>query len=170
MQNFQNIFETRKRSFITAFSICMTLPLMFLISPVMLSFQILDRGNVIYSSEGKSQVTIPSFLFFRDKLAGEEQRRSSRREFKTRICYAYNPGHNILELYNIFVEIQFTTSKTKLNIQYSKLGIRVTLQVAERLKTQDLRKLGNIKKCQIWMDTQPSAQSPSKNLDFANSS
>ena len=27
MQNFQYIFETRKRSFISAFSICMTLPL-----------------------------------------------------------------------------------------------------------------------------------------------
>ena len=28
----------------------------------------------------------------------------------------YNPGHNILELYNILVQIQFTTIKTKLNI------------------------------------------------------
>ena len=28
----------------------------------------------------------------------------------------YNPGHNILELYNILVQIQFTTSKTKLDI------------------------------------------------------
>ena len=27
MQNFQNPFETRKRSFISAFSICMTVPL-----------------------------------------------------------------------------------------------------------------------------------------------
>ena len=27
MQNFQNTFETRKRSFISAFSICMTVPL-----------------------------------------------------------------------------------------------------------------------------------------------
>ena len=29
MRNFQDIFETRKRSFITAFSICMTVPLSF---------------------------------------------------------------------------------------------------------------------------------------------
>ena len=28
----------------------------------------------------------------------------------------YNPGHNVLELYNILVEIQFTISKTKLDI------------------------------------------------------
>ena len=27
MRNFQDTFETRKRSFITAFSICMTVPL-----------------------------------------------------------------------------------------------------------------------------------------------
>ena len=27
MQNFQDTFETRKRSFISAFSICMTVPL-----------------------------------------------------------------------------------------------------------------------------------------------
>ena len=32
----------------------------------------------------------------------------------------YNPGHNILELYNILVQVQFPTSKTKLDIQYSK--------------------------------------------------
>ena len=28
----------------------------------------------------------------------------------------YNPGHNILVLYNILVEVQFSTSKTKLDI------------------------------------------------------
>ena len=35
------------------------------------------------------------------------------REFKND---NYNPGHNILELYNILVKIRFTTSKTKLDI------------------------------------------------------
>ena len=30
--------------------------------------------------------------------------------------FIYNPGHNILELYNILVHIQFTTSKRKLDI------------------------------------------------------
>ena len=47
----------------------------------------------------------------------------------------YNPGHNILELYNILVQIRFTTSKRKLDNQYSKLGTRVASRVAERLKT-----------------------------------
>ena len=37
----------------------------------------------------------------------------------------YNPGHNILKLYNILVQIQFTTSKTKLGISYSKLSRQV---------------------------------------------
>ena len=47
----------------------------------------------------------------------------------------YNPGHNILELYNILVQIQFTTSKRKLDIYYSKLGIQVASRVAKRLTT-----------------------------------
>ena len=50
----------------------------------------------------------------------------------------YNPGHNILELYNILVKIRFTTSKTKLDIWHSKVGTRVAPRVAERLKTYDL--------------------------------
>ena len=28
----------------------------------------------------------------------------------------YNPGHSILELYNILVQVRFATSKTKLDI------------------------------------------------------
>ena len=59
---------------------------------------------------------------------------------------SYNARHNILELRNILVQIRFTTSKTKVDVQYSKLGIQVTSRVAERLKTQGLRKLGNIRK------------------------
>ena len=57
----------------------------------------------------------------------------------------YNSGYDILELYNILVQIQFTTSKTKLDFQYSKLGIQVALQVAKQRKALDLRKLGNIR-------------------------
>ena len=58
----------------------------------------------------------------------------------------YNLVHNILELYNVLVQIRLIASKTKCDIYYSKLGVRVVSKVAERLKTQDLRKLGNIKK------------------------
>ena len=49
--------------------------------------------------------------------------------------YTYNAGHNILELYNGLIQVRVNTSKTKLNIQYNKLGIRVASLVAERLKT-----------------------------------
>ena len=45
----------------------------------------------------------------------------------------YNLGHNILELYNVLVKIQLTTSKMKPDIQYCKFGIRVALGVGERL-------------------------------------
>ena len=47
----------------------------------------------------------------------------------------YNPGHNILELYNIFVQVPFTTSKTKLDIYYSKLSIRVASRAVKRLQS-----------------------------------
>ena len=32
-----------------------------------------------------------------------------------RLKLIYNPGHNILELYNILEQVQFTTNKTKLD-------------------------------------------------------
>ena len=46
----------------------------------------------------------------------------------------YNHGHNILELYNVLIQTRLTTSKTKGDIYYGKLGIRVASRVAERLK------------------------------------
>ena len=58
----------------------------------------------------------------------------------------HNPGHNILKLCDYLVLIRFTTSKRKLDIYYSKLGIQVASLVAKRLKTYDLRKLGSIRK------------------------
>ena len=57
-----------------------------------------------------------------------------------------NPGHNILELCNILVQIRFTTSKMKLDIKYSKLSIQVVSQVSKQLTIYDLRKLENIRK------------------------
>ena len=44
----------------------------------------------------------------------------------------------------ILVQVPFATSKVVLDIQYKKHCIRLTSRVAERLKTQDLRKSGNI--------------------------
>ena len=47
----------------------------------------------------------------------------------------YNTGQNILKLYNVLVQVQFAKSKTKLDIQYDKLGDRVTSRAAKLLKT-----------------------------------
>ena len=77
-----------------------------------------------------------------------------------------NFGHNILEFYNVLVEIRLTTSKTKRGIKYSKLSIRGASRVAEWLKI-----LGNkemLGKSQIWVETL-SAQSPFQKLNFGKS-
>ena len=60
-----------------------------------------------------------------------------------------------MEPYNVSVQIPLSTSKTKCDTLYSKLGIWVTSQVAEWLKT-----LGNkerLGKSQVWVET---AQDP----------
>ena len=50
--------------------------------------------------------------------------------------FSDNFAHNILELYNVSVQVWSTTNKTKRDIHYSKLGIRVASRVVERLKTK----------------------------------
>ena len=76
----------------------------------------------------------------------------------------YNPGHDILELYNILVKIRFTTSKTKLDIQCSKLGTGVV----EQLKTQVLRELEYIRKISNFEGTPGLVPSlPSRTLPIA---
>ena len=60
----------------------------------------------------------PNELFFRKFESSLEVQRA-----KTK--FSDNLGHNILEIYNILVQVRFTTCKTKLYIYYSKLGIRV---------------------------------------------
>ena len=52
----------------------------------------------------------------------------------------YSLGHNILELYSVLVQVQFTASKTRLDTKYNKLGIRVASQAAEPLKTLEIKK------------------------------
>ena len=58
---------------------------------------------------------------------------------RTKLKFPENTGHNILELYNISLQLLLTTSK-------SKLCIGNVSPVAERLKTQNLRKFVNIGK------------------------
>ena len=87
----------------------------------------------------RTSFSVPNEHFFQKFESSLEVQRS-----KTE--FSDNCGHNILELYNILVQVQFTTCKTKLYIQYSKLGIRAASRVVEEFKTQDLRKLENVRK------------------------
>ena len=47
----------------------------------------------------------------------------------------YNPGHNILVLFDNLAQVRIVTSKTKLDIYYNKLGTWVASRVTEQLKT-----------------------------------
>ena len=62
-------------------------------------------------------------------------------------------GDNILELYNVLVQIRLTTSKTKRDIKYSKHGIRVAERVVKQLRLRILRKKETLGKSQIWVET-----------------
>ena len=53
---------------------------------------------------------------------------------------------NTWRLFHVLTQFLFTTSETKLDYYHQKVSVRVTSRVAEGLKTQDLRKLGNFKK------------------------
>ena len=57
----------------------------------------------------------------------------------------FNPVHNILKLDSVLVQVRFATSNMKLAICYNKLVIQVAYRVTERLKTQDIRKLWNMR-------------------------
>ena len=58
----------------------------------------------------------------------------------------YNHFHNILRLFDALPNFRFTTSETVDDYYLCTWYIRVASRVAERLKTYDLRKLGNIRK------------------------
>ena len=58
----------------------------------------------------------------------------------------YNNFHNILRLFDVLPNFPFTTSETMGEYYLYTWYIRVTSRVAKRLKTWDLRKLGNISK------------------------
>ena len=58
--------------------------------------------------------------------------------------YSYNQFRNILRLFDVLPNFSFTTSET-IDDYYMVYTRRATSRVAERLKTQDLRKLGKIR-------------------------
>ena len=58
----------------------------------------------------------------------------------------YNQLHIILRLFNVLTNFPFTASETMGDNYLTTWYIRVISRVAERLKTSDPRKLGNIRK------------------------
>ena len=48
--------------------------------------------------------------------------------------FSDNPGHNILELYNVLVQVLFATSKTEPDFYYNKFCIQVASGVAKQPK------------------------------------
>ena len=81
----------------------------------------------------------------------------------------YNPGHNILALFNNLAQVCMTTSKAILDIQHNKLGTRAASRVAEHLRLRILGYQEILEKCQMWLEMQSSAQSSFQKLSVDNS-
>ena len=58
----------------------------------------------------------------------------------------YNHGHNIFRIFDVLPNFPFTTSEMMRDCYLQTRNIRVASRVAERLKTLNLKKLGNIRK------------------------
>ena len=59
---------------------------------------------------------------------------------------AYNHFHNILSLFDVLPNFPFTTSETMRDYYLETWYIQVASRVVERLRIQDPRKLGNIRR------------------------
>ena len=55
-------------------------------------------------------------------------------------------GQNICRLSHFLAQFVFITSETELDYYHHRVNVRVASRVAERLKSWDLRKLGNFRK------------------------
>ena len=60
--------------------------------------------------------------------------------------FADNQFHNILRLFGVLPNFPFTTIETMGGSYLQKWYIRVASRVSKRLKTEDLSKLGKIRK------------------------
>ena len=74
-----------------------------------------EGGNLKY--EGKNRGAVPDWSHKKSFIFLHVDRKPI---YRKPICMCgflltYNPGHNILELYNALVQIRVTTSKTKLD-------------------------------------------------------
>ena len=83
-----------------------------------------------------------------------------------------NQFHNILRLFDVLLIIPSTASETMCNYYLQTWNIRfasrIALRVAERLKTEDLRKLRNIRKLSKRHRVISQCQSPCEKESFVN--
>ena len=100
----------------------------------------------------------PNTYFFQKFESSLEVQRAKRR-------FSDNPGHNILELYKILVQVRFTTSISSIaNLVYD-----LAHELPNDLRLKILRNQEILEKSQIWEETKPSAQFLFKKFDFDNS-
>ena len=57
-----------------------------------------------------------------------------------------NLERNIRRLFHFLAQFLYTTSEKELDYYHRKVNVRVASRIVERLKTYDLKKLGNFKK------------------------
>ena len=70
-------------------------------------------------------------------------------DFLGRNCFNYKPGQGICRHFHVLVQFPFTTSETDLDYYQKKVNVRVASRVAERFKTEYLRKSGNFEKIML---------------------
>ena len=96
--------------------------------------------------------------FLRLNIAVRVTAKQSNSQYLQKTVSLYNHGHNIWNILQVFCNFSFTTSSFIIHYFKHITHIRVASRVAERLKTQDLRKLGNQKAAVTHM--QISTQNP----------
>ena len=84
------------------------------------------------------------------------------------ILYKYSKACNFGQIFHFVTQFLFTIDETELDYYHQKVHIRVASRVAIRLKSWELRKLGNFNKSLKHLDlmatTHTSTQKP--NFDF----
>ena len=111
-------------------------------SDVYIKLQVLDHEEEVVSAVGKGHVVLPSFIFQRDSLAEEVEKRPSSRGCKWAICYT-----NLSHVMRSFVELLELSSFYKFGNTSNLYGISaviwfITLAVLDFYNEISIKKLG----------------------------
>ena len=92
-----------------------------------------------------------------------------RSDFFNELKFGDNQFHNILRLFDVLPNFSFTKSETICDYYLFTWYIRVASQVAERVRSYDLRKFGNIRKAsKLHRMIAPGAQFSCQYESFVN--